>query len=59
MLAIAGDDGYLFAVLTESIKLVGVGGLDLFAGDVGELGLSDERLGLGADKLLLENDNFG
>lgn len=59
VLAVAGDDGHLLAVLAQGVELVGEGGLQLLAGDVGELGLSDERLGLGADKLLLENDNLG
>jgi hypothetical protein len=59
VLAVAGDDGDLLAVLPQGVELVGVGGLDLLAGDVGELGLSDERLGLGADELLLENDDLG
>lgn len=59
VLAVAGDDGDLLAVLPQGVELVGVGGLDLLAGDVGELGLGDERLGLGADELLLENDDLG
>lgn len=59
VLAVAGDDGHLLAVLAQGVELVGEGSLQLLAGDVGELGLSDERLGLGADKLLLENDNLG
>ena len=59
VLAVAGNDGHLLAVLAERIELVGEGGLQLLAGDVGELGLSDERLGLGADKLLLEDNDLG
>jgi hypothetical protein len=59
VLAVAGDDGHLLAVLAESIELVGEGSLQLLAGDVGELGLSDERLGLGADELLFEDDDLG
>jgi hypothetical protein len=58
VLAIAGDDGELLAVFAQSIKLVGVGCLQLLAGNVGELGLSYKGLGFGADKLLLENDNL-
>jgi hypothetical protein len=46
-------------VLAHSIELVGEGGLELLAGDVGQLGLCDQGLGLGTDKLLLENDNLG
>lgn len=58
MLAEASDDGELLAVLTESVELVCEGSLELLAGDVGELGLGDERLGLSADELLLENNNL-
>jgi hypothetical protein len=59
VLAVAGDDGDLLAVLAQGIELVRVGGLDLLARDVGELGFGDEGLGLGADELLLEDDNLG
>lgn len=57
MLAVAGDDGDLFAVLAQRVELVGVGGLDLFARDVRELRLGDERFGFGADEFLLEDDD--
>jgi hypothetical protein len=46
-------------VLAHGVKLVGEGGLELLAGDVGQLGLGDEGLGLSADKLLLEDYNLG
>lgn len=59
MLSVAGDDGELLAVLAHGVKLVGEGGLELLAGDVGQLGLGDEGLGLSADKLLLEDYNLG
>lgn len=59
VLAVASNDGHLLAVLAESVELVGEGSLQLLTGDVGELGLCDERLGLGANKLLLEDDNLG
>ncbi len=59
MLSVTSNYGELLAVLAESIKLVGVGSLQLLAGDVGELGFSDEGLGLSTDKLLLEDDNLG
>lgn len=59
MLAVAGDDSDLLAMLPESVELVSVGGLYLLAGDVGELCLGDERLCLGANKFLLEDDNLG
>ena len=58
VLAVAGDDSHLLAVLAERIELVGEGSLQLLAGDVGKLGLGDERLGLSTDKLLLEDDNL-
>jgi hypothetical protein len=58
VLSVAGNDGNLLAVLTQGIELVGVSGLDLLAGDVGELCLGDKRLGLGTDELLFENDNL-
>jgi hypothetical protein len=57
VLAVAGDDGDLLAVLAESVELVLEGSLDLLAGDVGELRFGDQRLGLGADELLLKNDD--
>lgn len=59
MLAIAGDNGQFLAMLAESVELVGEGGLELFAGDVGQLGLCDQRLGFGTDQLLLEDDYAG
>ena len=37
--------------------MVGVGGLDLFASYVGELGFGDEGLGFGADEFLFEDDD--
>ena len=45
-------------MLTESVELVGEGGLELLARDVGKLSFGDQRLGLGADELLLEHDDF-
>lgn len=59
VLAVAGNDGHLLAVLTESVELVSESSLQLLTSDVGELSLSDERLGLGTDKLLLKNNNLG
>lgn len=44
-------------MLTESIELVGERRLELLARDVGKLSFGDQRLRLGADKLLLENDD--
>ena len=59
VLAITGDNGNLLAVLPQSIELVSVGSLNLFASNVGELSLGNKRLGLGADKLLLKDDDLG
>lgn len=59
VLAVAGNDGQLLAVLAQGVELVGVGSLELLARDVGELSLGDEGLGLGTDELLLEDDNLG
>lgn len=59
VLSVARDDGDLLAVLAESIELVAVCGLDLLAGNVGQLSFGDKRLGFGTDKLLFEDDNLG
>jgi hypothetical protein len=59
VLSVASNDGELLAVLAHGIELVGEGGLELLAGDVGQLGLGDQGLGLSANKLLLENNNLG
>ena len=57
VLSVASDNRHLLAVLAKSIELVAEGSLELFTGDVRELSLSHERLGLSTDKLLLENDD--
>lgn len=59
VLSVAGDDGNLLAVLAQSVKLVGKGGLDFLAGDVGQLGFGHQRLGLGTNQFLLEHDDAG
>lgn len=59
MLPVAGNDGQLFTVLTQSIELVGESSLEFLTGDVGELGFCDERFGFGTDKLLLEDNDAG
>jgi hypothetical protein len=59
VLSIAGDDGQLLAVLAHGIELVGESCLELLTCDVRQLGFGDKRLGLRADKLLLENDDLG
>jgi hypothetical protein len=59
VLSVASNDGELLAVLAHGVELVGEGGLELLAGDVGQLGLGDQGLGLSANKLLLENNNLG
>jgi len=58
VLAVAGDDCELLAVLADGVKLVSEGCLDLLAGDVGKLGFCYEGLGLSANKLLLEDNNL-
>lgn len=57
MLAVAGDDGQFLAMLAQGVKLVGKSGLELLAGDVGELGFGHEGFGFSADELLLEDDD--
>ena len=59
VLSVTSNDGELLAVFAKSVKLVGVGSLQLLTGDVGELGFSDKGLGLSTDKLLLENNDLG
>jgi hypothetical protein len=59
VLSVAGDNGDLLTMLTQSIELVSVGCLDLLAGDVGQLGLGDKGLSLSSDEFLLENNNLG
>jgi hypothetical protein len=59
MLPKASNDGNLLGVFAQGVKLVRVCGLDLLTGNVRQLGLGNKRLGLGADELLLENDNLG
>jgi hypothetical protein len=59
VLSVASNDGELLAVLAHGIELVGEGGLELLAGDVGQLGLGDQGLGLSANKLLLKDNNLG
>jgi hypothetical protein len=48
----------LLGTLNDGCSVDIVSLLELLAGDVGELGFSDERLGLCADKLLLKSDNL-
>jgi hypothetical protein len=59
MLSISCNDGQFFTVFTERVELVCEGCLDLLTSDVGQLGFCNERLGFGADQLLLKNDNLG
>ena len=42
MLSVASDDGNFFAVLTYGVELIGIGSLDLFTSDVGELSLGNQ-----------------
>jgi hypothetical protein len=46
-------------VLAQGVELVRVRGLDLLARYVGELGLGYQGFGLGADELLLQDDDLG
>jgi hypothetical protein len=46
-------------VLAHGIELVGESCLELLTCDVRQLGFGDKRLGLSADKFLLENDDLG
>ena len=59
VLSVAGDDGKLLAVLAHGIELVGERCLKLLTGNVGQLGLSNERLGLSTNKFLLEHNDLG
>ena len=58
MLAVACDDRKLLAMLAQSIELVGESGLELLTSNVRQLSLSDQRLSLGADEFLLEDNNL-
>jgi hypothetical protein len=58
VLSVASDDGKLLAVLAHSIELVGESSLELLTGNVGQLSLGNERLGLSAHKFLLKNNNL-
>lgn len=57
MLSESSNDSELLTMLTQSIELVGECSLQLLASNVGQLGFGDKGLGLGTDKLLLEDHN--
>lgn len=57
VLAVPSNDRKLLAVFAERIELVGEGCLELLSRNVGQLGFGNERLSLGTDELLLEDDN--
>lgn len=57
VLSVASNDSQLLTMLAHSIELVVESSLELLACDVGELGLGDQRLGLGANEFLLENND--
>ena len=59
MLSEAGNDSDLLAVFAQGIELVCESSLQLLAGNVGKLSFGDQRFSLGADKLLLKNNNLG
>lgn len=56
---VLGQQDLLLGTLNDGggVKIVGL--LELLTGDVGELGLGDERLGFCADQLLFEGDDLG
>jgi hypothetical protein len=58
VLSVTSNDGELLAVLPESIELVSVSSLELLTGNIGELCLSDKRLGLSTNKLLFEDNDL-
>lgn len=55
---VLGQQDLLLGTLNDGSGVEVVCLLELLTGDVGELGFGDERLGLCADKLLLESDNL-
>ena len=57
MISVTCNDSKLLTVFAQSIKLVCKCCLELLARDVGQLGLSDKRLGLCTDKFLFEDNN--
>lgn len=59
MLSETGNDRKLLAVFADGIELVVERSLQLLTGDIRELCFSDKRLGFGANKLLLENNDPG
>ena len=59
MLAVASNNSKLLAVLAHGIELVGESSLELLAGNVGELSLSNKGLGLCAYKFLLKYNDLG
>ena len=59
VLAEPRDDRQLLAVLAQRVELVVEGCLELLARDVGQLCFRHERLGFGAHKFLLQDDNLG
>jgi hypothetical protein len=59
MLAVPRNDSELLAVLTHGVELVSESSLELLAGNVGELSLSNEGLSFGTHELLLKHNNSG
>ena len=57
VLAKAGNDSKLLAVLLKSVELISESCLEFLTGDVGKLSFRNEGLGLGTDKLLLEDND--
>ena len=55
---VLGQEDLLLGTLNDSSGMEVVCLLELLTGNVGELGFGDKRLGLCADKLLLESDDL-
>jgi hypothetical protein len=58
MLSVTGDDSNLFAVFTKGIELVLESSLELLAGNIRQLCLSNKGFGLGTDEFLLEDNDL-
>jgi hypothetical protein len=57
VLAVAGNDSKLLAVLAHRVELVGECRFELLTGDVAQLCFSDKAFGFGADKFLFQYDD--
>ena len=59
MFAKPSNDCEFLGMLSESIKLVGKGSLELFASDIGELSLGNQGFCFSSNKFLLKNNDAG